>query len=484
MKRSTENWVIGVLAAACLIYIILRAWLLPITHDEGSTIINHVPRRLFDSLFYEREANLNNHILNTLAIKALLGIFPGNQFVVRLPVLVGGCLYLWAGLALCRRLSDHALIRLFGVVMLLGNPFLLEFFSLARGYGLALGLMMMALYQAWRFLENNKARTLRNAFIFAGLAVYANFTLLLFFMPFSLLLFWAAGQQNRAWAAFWPITRPAFYTFGIYLLLWITPVLRLSGGEDFSHWSQLSSNLESIRLLVDSSVHGHAYLGRNTSIILSWAALVFMFIGGGVAIGQWWRKNKRFAGHPSSFLAAVFLGAVLVNFLQTKLLHTADLNARVSLFFYPLFAFLLIQVADWLWTKWVRRSWAFMGPVLLLVLINNLRCLNLKQSFEWWFDAHTFQVLHKIRSIQAAEGRAEPYSFDASWIVLNSFSTHVNEFPQGYDRVLQHVEWHPNRSPVPGPDFYFALYEEEAAALGEGYQVVFKPRKGVLLRKK
>ncbi|MEO6758940.1 MAG: hypothetical protein ABIO24_05755, partial [Saprospiraceae bacterium] len=197
MKRTTENWVAGGLIGAYLIYVALRAWLLPITHEEGVTILNYVPRLFIDTLLYQKEANPNNYILNTLAIKTLLGLLPGHQFVVRLPALLGCGLYLWAGSALCRRLSEHPWVRLFGLAVLVGNPFLAEYFGLAQGHGLAIGLMLLALYRAWQFFENNTPHTLRSALLFAGLAGYANFALLLFFMPFSLLLFWAAWQQNR-----------------------------------------------------------------------------------------------------------------------------------------------------------------------------------------------------------------------------------------------------------------------------------------------
>ena len=467
-----------------LVYVALRAWLLPITHDEGSTIINHVPRLVFDSLFYEKEANLNNHILNTLAIKTLLGIFPGSQLVVRLPVFIGCCLYVWAGMEICRRLSANSWIRLFGLVVLLGNPFVADFFALARGYGLAIGLMTMALYQAVRFLENNSPRTLRSAYIFAGLAVYANFTLLLFFMPFSGLLFLTVWQQNRGWAAFLPTVRPAFYTFGIFALLWITPIKRLAKGDDFGHWDNHASNFESIKLFLHSTIHGHPYLGQNTVNILSWAALIFIIVGCVVIIGPWLRNSRQLAASPEVFIAAVFAGTLLADIVQTNVLHSGILNARLTLFFYPFFAFLLFSVADWLWTRWQRRAWIFIGPVLLLLLINNVRCLNLRNSFEWWFDASTFEVLAKIRSIQSGENHPEPYSFDGNWAILNSFTCHVNVFPQGYDHVLQPIQWHDRRAPVAGPDFFFAVDDGEANALGDTYQVVFRPTTGVLLRKK
>ncbi len=484
MKRTTENWVSAALASAFLVYVALRAWLLPITHDEGATILNHVPRLVFDTLTFEKEANPNNHILNTLGIKVMLGLFPGNQLVVRLPVLIGCAFYVWAAVQLSRRWSEQVWVRLFTLVILLGSPCLSEFFGLARGYGLAIGLMAMAILKAWDFFENNSARTLRSAFIFAGLAVYANFTLLLFFGPFCVLLLAAAWQKNRSWVTFWPVIRPAFYTIGIFVLLWITPLSRLSKDRELVNWEQLGSNFDTIQRQMTSMIHRNPYLGENTVLMFSWAALIGIIIGLAMAIWQWRKQNWQLFTDPKVFVAALFAGALVANLINTQVLHTAQLNARLSLFFYPLFALLLAGMADWLWSQWGKRSWIYLAPLCLLLLINNVRCLDLRRSFEWWFDADNFEVLNKMREIQTSENRTTPYSFDCNWAMLNSFTCHVNEFPQGYDRLAEHLVWHPDRVPVVGPEFFYAIKNEDISALNDAYEVVCKTSTGTLLHKK
>ena len=228
MNQKIERWVLGGIAAVFCLYILLRAWLLPVTVDESATAINHVPRLVFDTLTYQLEANPNNHILHTLLIKTFVGIFGWHHFVLRLPVLIGGFLYAWASVQLVRKISDQAWLRVFSLMLLLGNPYLLEFFSLARGYGLAAGLMTVALWHAWRFYESNDTKVLKWAFLFAGLSVYANFTLLIFFAPFVLLMLVGAWQLNPSFSTYWKQAKPAFITLGVFVLLWITPLKRLS----------------------------------------------------------------------------------------------------------------------------------------------------------------------------------------------------------------------------------------------------------------
>ncbi|MFN7266025.1 MAG: hypothetical protein ACK5VB_00890, partial [Bacteroidota bacterium] len=153
MNQQTENRILAGIAALFGVYILIRAYNLPITVDEASTAINHVPRLVVDTLFYEREANPNNHILNTLLIKITTGIFGWHHFIVRLPVLIGGALYAWAAIQLSRRISSFSPVRILALLLFFGNPYMLEFFSFARGYGLAAGLLAVSVEMACRFFD-------------------------------------------------------------------------------------------------------------------------------------------------------------------------------------------------------------------------------------------------------------------------------------------------------------------------------------------
>jgi hypothetical protein len=64
-----------------------------------------------------------------------------------------------------------------GFLLLNLNPYMLEFFSLARGYGLALGFMMCSIYFCLRYLESRERGPL-NVFLaslFAGLSLLSSF---------------------------------------------------------------------------------------------------------------------------------------------------------------------------------------------------------------------------------------------------------------------------------------------------------------------
>ena len=120
----------------------------------------------------------NNHPLNTRTMRWALYWLGDHEWALRLPNLVAHALYLISGMLLIRKFSNWAVVLLgFGLLNL--NPFLLDFFGLARGYGLASGLSLTSLWflkEAWDRMGTFSGRTLIFlSFTFAALAVNANF---------------------------------------------------------------------------------------------------------------------------------------------------------------------------------------------------------------------------------------------------------------------------------------------------------------------
>ena len=82
-----------------------------------------------------------------------------------------------------------------GFLFLNVHPYLLDYFSLCRGYGLSLAFVLGAAHFYMSFLlkrcrpENDGTRDLAISFVLAAFSVMANFTLLNFYLA---LLFWMA----------------------------------------------------------------------------------------------------------------------------------------------------------------------------------------------------------------------------------------------------------------------------------------------------
>ena len=151
----TAIWMGGILSLLCY-----RAATQAITFDEAATGQAFVDGPLSNAFIWD----FGNHLLFTLLAKATTAFLGTSEFALRLPTLLGAVLYVASIWLLGRRVLPSAEKRLACVAILTLNPLVLDFLCAARGYGLALGLFMMAAcllhmaadrggwQQAWRAL--------------------------------------------------------------------------------------------------------------------------------------------------------------------------------------------------------------------------------------------------------------------------------------------------------------------------------------------
>jgi hypothetical protein len=107
-----------------------------LTYDEAYTFLNYV---YTDDVFNIGIAN--NHILNSFLI-ALTTKLGYSEFFLRLPNLLSGILYILFIYKFLKR-SNYKTV---GYVLLLSNPYILDFFSIGRGYGISVFLIFISSY--------------------------------------------------------------------------------------------------------------------------------------------------------------------------------------------------------------------------------------------------------------------------------------------------------------------------------------------------
>ncbi|MCC6279292.1 MAG: hypothetical protein IT262_01735 [Saprospiraceae bacterium] len=485
MNRITNLLLAGI-AIAFGIYIVIRAWVMPITVDECSTAVSHVPRAVVDLLFLQTDANPNNHILNTLLIKGLTGLFGWHPFVVRIPALLGAFIYAWAGLQLSRKISAHAWIGVFAYTMLLFQPYLLEFFSLARGYALGLGLMLAAIWQAWRFLKEARWQNLHWSVVWAGLAVYANFTQVLFFIPFIGLLLWSAWQTAGSFSNFLIKTKYALLTLGIWAGLLAIPLKKLSQHSEVQHWNPLATLFGSAEKSIRIATYHNPLVSNDTAHVLTLLAILFTIGVCHFAVKKWFEQQLKIANDPLLFTVLLLFGILSTNVLVVELTHTPYLEPRLALLYWPIFALSLAATAAWLYQKAAKWAWIFMLPLGFLAAMNIRKSVNLREATEWWHDQYTYAVLDYIKSVQQVENHPEPYTFDTHGVMQNSYIFHLDLDPRGFNRIVKPITWHPDRPPTEDYEFYYAISENEATPILNTYDMVWKNPNCdmVLLRRK
>jgi hypothetical protein len=147
-----------------------RAVTQSITHDEAVTLRDFVAGP-FLGLF--RHYDANNHVLYSLLARVSISLFGKAEWALRLPSLAAALLLSGALFALCRRLYGDTWWLPVSIAVAACNGYLLDFLSLARGYGLAIALFVTAL----ALVTGERIRWIWTGLALGG-AVAANLTLL------------------------------------------------------------------------------------------------------------------------------------------------------------------------------------------------------------------------------------------------------------------------------------------------------------------
>jgi hypothetical protein len=480
-KETLDSLFFSTISLFFVAYLFARAKCVPITIDEVSTVVTHTNRNIWDIIFYKKSAVPNNHVLNTLLVNFTTWLFGVHHVIVRLPAILGGILYLWAARKIAV-MSDSFWLRLFIVTILLCNPFVVEFFALARGYSLSIGCMLASIAFA---LEYNKIPTLRSlvfSLFWAFLSVESNFTLLNYAIPFVLLMLLSSWKNNRVY--FGRDIAVVLMGIGIIAFFCYQPIVKMQADNEFQFWGNNGFYQETLLPLVKASTYGQEYLGEASATILSWMILLFS-IGSVITAMVVWKKNN-WAVSTSIWLSLIFLGAVTYNVTQFYFLKIPFLNPRTALFFYTLFALQLIVVAYWLWEKkqWVAKI--YIALLMVFAAVNMANNMNIHSSREWWFDSSTFLVIEHLEQIYREEQRNSPITLDTYWTMYNSFTFHIKESTPNHQEHIHLSDWHPNRTYPRDTEFYLAESQEEAKQYSDTHEIdhLLDGHIQVLLRRK
>ena len=174
-----------ILIVACSVFFVgfeaVRAARVPLTYDEANTYLSFISPN-FLAVFNFNTAN--NHFLSSLLAKISSAMAGSSELVLRLPNLLAYAAYLLFAFLILNRFIKIKIIILCGYLLLSLNPFVLDYFSLCRGYGLSLGFLMASLFFFFSFLDKaaghkpNSLRQLQFSLTALCFGILANFSLL------------------------------------------------------------------------------------------------------------------------------------------------------------------------------------------------------------------------------------------------------------------------------------------------------------------
>ena len=398
------------LAVVLLVYGIARAAVLSITHDEALTYLFHVRAPWTEVLAHTAPLPSNNHLLNTVAVKALLAVLPPTELVLRLPALLGLALFLWAAARLVSRFATGARAPV-GFLLLAGNPFVLDLLVLSRGYALALGLALSAVAIEVGDRTGSEARRHLLAALCATAAVLANLSfayVLVAIAAAAAALAWveAAGYRRRILTAL--VAVAPFALGAIALATVYTPTVLARIRRPLIEWGgERGIWADTVPSLADGTLYGARWVagwhGGAVALVTAMVAVVTLAAAGLLAVPA---IRSRIDPPVRRVLGAGLVIAALWT-AQASVAHAA-LAVRYPLergavFMVPCMTLLLVAV----WEAAASASrLAVVGrciAVAVFVALAHLGfCANRSSTYLWRYDAAGRAAMRSVAAAAAA----------------------------------------------------------------------------------
>jgi len=486
MTRPSPHSVLGMAMIAAVFAVnVYRAAHQSITADEAFTWDLYITNPL-NWIFVVYDAN--NHVLHTLLCRLSVQLLGLSELTMRLPSLAGGLLYLAFVYKLCRLLFVNFWTFLLAMAALTLNPFLMDYLSAARGYGMALGFLTAALYLVLRFFDDGPEAANPNratvAAVLLGLAISAN---LVFLFPaiavaITITPLRIIGAPARAWSRillwaigrFWlPLAAPA--------VLFLAMPLAHAKKDAFYYGG--NSLLETTLSVVQQSFFHPdnawradttpAIIIRSIDVIGRWVvpailALVFAAL---IPVGlRWWRARDF---HALSVLDRAYVVIALVLAISLGLLMAAHSFVGMA---YPLDRTAIYLVAMFTLACMLLIAYGRNTPIRLLAsvpailaLAMFLRGFTTSYYYVWRYDAGTKRIFHLLEG-HPRFNPGKPMRVGADW----RFDPSLNFYRQMY-----HADWLAKvlRDPPPeagGFDYYVLLPEDEESTRKLGLRVIYR----------
>jgi hypothetical protein len=342
-------------------------------------------------VFFEENGwpSANLQWLNTAFMQLSASIFGQAAWSLRLHSLLGHLIYMVFSFLLLKNIVKNNWLLLLGFILLNFNPYMLDFFSLARGYGLALAWMLASLYYFTTWVNSGKYSHLSLLFITAILSILSNLTALNYYAAiFAATLFVLVLKWNKNT---WPALSIPVLASGLLYVLLHRPIKHLREKEELYYGA--GNAYETLYSLVKNSLYGYKYL-KIYNVELFAAILILLLA---TALIRSFIQLKSRPENKSSLIyfaiAILPLGIFVGTALQNILFGTLYLWNRTALLFIPLCA--LSVVFLWADIGSGGGRWKMWAPILISVFctIHLIRSLNGTHTREWDYDASTKEML-------------------------------------------------------------------------------------------
>ncbi len=398
-KNSLQLSLVLLSGLGLLWYIIYKASTTSFTHDESYTYTHYVHQGFMDIISYKTPYT-NNHILNTVLMKYSEVFFGSSEISLRLPNIFAFIVYSIFSVLLFYKYAPKLILPFYLLMVL--NPYLLDFFALARGYGLSIGFLVMSLYYVSCYFTSKQNKHLILFNVGAFLAVMSNFSLLNYYVA-ALIVFNSVcyiisklDSTNNKYH-FYKLNKINIISFIISGMVLYEPLRRISK-MSLLDFGGKNGFLEDTVSSVIYGVFYEMYVSPFYELILKIVVLVVVGFTVTIILKNAIQKNSAFfKTHISLVLInMVLLIIVIITTAQHLFLGNDYYIHRFALFFYPLFILNFVFLLNYFIQSFkiipVSISYLCAALAVLNMYINH----NVVSYKDWKSDSGTKMVMQKL----------------------------------------------------------------------------------------
>ena len=454
-------------SAALVVVNIIRIICVPITIDESPS--EQDLALSYSDYFHLNKVTANIHILHSMLRKFFIEAFSNTPFFLRLDILLAQVLFLLITYRLLSKIFDNKFWVVTTFLAINLNPFLFEFWGLSRGYGLAIALMMTSIFFLFSFLESRKKKALLLTLFFAIAAVYANFSLLYFFLSVislltieSLLLTRHEKEYRKTLEVLFPIL---LASIGLYLLIH-EPIQKLIDNKELYYGGNFNVLCDTIQTLVQTTLFENT---KDNLLVLIWYYPIATLVMGLFLywLIQLFRKGFSSDRRNGIVFTWLFTTPLIINTIQHELFGSKLLIDRTALFLYPLFI-LCFAVSLFSFSQRKKQVYSKVLMILFCALLgfSFMKNTNFNRSWQWWENNYNLVVLQRIATKE--KNRKAKLKLRVNWVFFPSLNYYINRHYKDLFEPMVFTQQDPEKDTV--FDYYY-LKRNELQYLNERYKI-------------
>ena len=474
-ENRNSSYFLIILSFIFFCLVVYRAQILSMTHDEAGTYMFFYDVN-FLSFFTDSSTwrSANNHLLNTLAYKLTIAIAGHSDFNIRIGNVLSFALYLVSIFFIGKDVFKYNGSRILLFTLLVANPYVIDFFSLSRGYGMSIAFLMFAYWQFWKFFDSEKLINFMFGFLALGFSTFAIMSNLIFIPSIALSIWIVIFLNYRRYKL--EVPRYIFYipiiTFLVIIGILYIPLTALSSLDEFRFGTRSISR--PFTSLIANSLRHRLYLGSASYFVFAALFFITLFASLYSGIKRFVREENKY-NNFNVFLVISFISLMLALLAAYLILGSKFPVDRKSIMFVPLLGLLFTMCLD---RSYKIKKTNLIGLVTsFLLMAHFVNALDIEKTREWWYDAYT----EKMMDVIVSDAGSKKVVVGSHWFynpVLNYYR---------HTKNLEYIEISRYNKKIEADktyDYFVIMEGDEYKTIKDKYDNLYKTKSGILVLKK